>query len=178
MGWAWVRQNAPAVGSATERALAGSVDRDAGGFRFGTNQVAELCAVLEALRAHRGVDRLVIEADSEYAIHSSTDWLENWKNKTRPWVNAKGKVISNLELIQAIDTELRERGARVVFRWVRGHSGNPYNEIADQLALSAARSWQTDPESGIGQLPPEAHKINSVRYGADQDPNFQELSLF
>jgi ribonuclease HI len=171
MGWAWVRQNEPAGGGL-------GLDRDAGGYKFGTNQVAELCAVLEALRAHRNVERLVIEADSEYAIHSSTDWLENWKSKARPWVNAKGKQISNLEIIQAIDSELRERPGRVLFRWVRGHSGNQYNEIADQLALGAARSWQVNPDSGIGQLPVEAHKVNSVRFGAETDPKFEELSLF
>jgi hypothetical protein len=73
---------------------------------------------------------------------------------------------------------MRMRPGSVSFRWVRGHSGNPFNELADQLALSAARSWQTDPKSGIGQLPPEAHKINSVRYGADRDPNLHEPSLF
>ena len=50
-------------------------DCDAGGATNGTNQIGELCAVLEALRAHPGSEPLVIETDSQYAINCSTTWV-------------------------------------------------------------------------------------------------------
>lgn len=51
-------------------------DCDAGGATNGTNQIGELCAVLEALRAHPGSEDLVIETDSRYAIDCSTKWVQ------------------------------------------------------------------------------------------------------
>lgn len=51
-------------------------DCDAGGATNGTNQIGELCAVLEALRAHPGSEDLVIETDSQYAINCSTKWVQ------------------------------------------------------------------------------------------------------
>ncbi|MDR2538138.1 MAG: ribonuclease HI [Bifidobacteriaceae bacterium] len=161
-GWAWVNHN---------------LNRMSGGHKFGTNQVGELCAVLEALRSHHDDLKLVIETDSEYAIHSSTDWLENWKSKSRPWTNAEGKVIANLPIIQAIDYELSHRPGQVAFRWIKGHSGNEFNEIADKMAQNAARSWQQN-KVGTGKLPDEAYKVNSVRFGGETDPAFSYQTLF
>jgi ribonuclease HI len=161
MGWAWITRD---------------LKRDYGGYKFGTNQVAELCAVLQALRAHHEVERLVIESDSEYAIHSSTDWLSNWKIKAKPWTNSEGKALANLPLIQAIDYELLNRPGQVAFRWVKGHSGDEYNEAADNLAQGAARAWQSGEE--VGSMPEEAFRIKSVKYGSDTDHTFVPQTLF
>ena len=69
MGWAWA-DHEPAAGGKPGHEHAG--DCDAGGATNGTNQIGELCAVLEALRAHPGSEDLVIETDSQYAINCST----------------------------------------------------------------------------------------------------------
>jgi ribonuclease HI len=158
-GWAWVNQD-------------GSFDY--GGYYLGTNQVGELCAVLQALRAHHDAPNLVIRADSEYAIHSSTDWLENWKNKAKKWTNATGKQISNLPIIQAIDYEMSNRPGKVIFEWVKGHSGDKYNEQADKLCFACAQSWSAKSatgKDGQGTMPPEAFKVESLQPKIDDAEN-------
>jgi ribonuclease HI len=93
-----------------------------------TNNREELKAVREALLAARrriGTDpgwRIVVRTDSTGVIN----WLTGvWKRK------------KNLDLYGVIDP-LVDR--RVVFEWVRGHSGDPGNERVDELAVAAIRS--------------------------------------
>lgn len=87
MGWAW----ADHVGGGC----------DAGGAGNGTNQIGELCAVLQALRTHKGADTLVIESDSQYAIKCSTVWLRSWKRNG--WHNSQKQPVKNATIIKAID---------------------------------------------------------------------------
>ena len=67
----------------------------------GTNQVAELMAVLEAITAHPGAEPLHIEADSQYAIKCASVWVTGWRRKG--WRTASGGPVQNLALVQAID---------------------------------------------------------------------------
>ncbi|MBN4926820.1 ribonuclease HI [Hoyosella rhizosphaerae] len=122
IGWAWVNHDGSSA---------------SGGARSGTNQIAELTALYEAIVAHPGVEPLVIESDSQYAIKCASLWLPAWKRKG--WVTASGSPVKNLALIQAIDRAISERQGPVTFVWVRGHTGNHHNEIADSLAGKAAR---------------------------------------
>ena len=100
MGWAWA-DHEPAAGGKPGHEHAG--DCDAGGATNGTNQIGELCAVLEALRAHPGSEDLVIETDSQYAINCSTKWVQGWKRNG--WKNSQKKPVKNADLIRAIDIE-------------------------------------------------------------------------
>ncbi|WP_434734933.1 ribonuclease H family protein [Bifidobacterium sp.] len=118
MGWGWVDHQGGR--------------HDAGGASNGTNQIGELCAVLQALRAHRGSQDLIIESDSQYAINCSTKWVHGWKKNG--WKNAKKQSVKNAPLIKAIDAELSARPASVKFKWVKGHAGNEFNEKVDDLA--------------------------------------------
>jgi len=155
IGWGWVNQ------------ITG--EQKNGGYYIGTNQIAELSALLEVLRTHREIKDLIIETDSMYAINSATVWLESWKNKAKPWTNANGKAVKNQPLIKAIDQEIQTRktkGYGLQFRWVKGHEGNHFNEIADRLAVQASESWQNfgdgssgEKIQGIGKLPDEALEI-------------------
>ena len=126
-------------------------DCDAGGATNGTNQIGELCAVLEALRAHPGAEPLVIETDSQYAINCSTKWVHGWKKNG--WKNSQKKPVKNAALIRAIDAELSRRAGSVKFVWVKGHAGNAGNEKVDDLA----RTYAGDCRSGVqeGYLPKE-----------------------
>lgn len=133
VGWAWVNHQGPS---------------SSGGSPSGTNQVAELTAVLEALRAHRGDEPMVIETDSQYAVNCATEWLPGWKR--RGWKTTAGAPVSNRELIVAIDQEITDREGPVRFRWVRGHVGNHFNEMADRLAGEAAREAATAPADSAG----------------------------
>ena len=122
MGWAWADHEGG--------------DADAGGASNGTNQIGELCAVLQALRAHPGERPLVIETDSQYAINCSTTWVPGWKKKG--WKNSQGKPVKNRPLIEAIDQEIQARSGSVRFVWVKGHAGDTFNEKVDTLARGYA----------------------------------------
>ncbi|MBD5785111.1 ribonuclease HI [Cellulosimicrobium terreum] len=138
IGWAWINHD-------------GSFD--AGGAASGTNQVAELTALLQAVRAHPGAEPLLIESDSQYAIKCASEWVVGWKRKS--WRTAGGEPVKNLELVQAIDHAITERVGPVRFRWVRGHVGDPFNERADQLAGLAAQDWAAGRGHLDGTLVPE-----------------------
>jgi ribonuclease HI len=148
MGWAWAdHDTSPEDGSEHRH----DGDCDAGGATNGTNQIGELCAVLEALRAHPGSEDLVIETDSQYAINCSTKWVRGWKKNG--WKNSQKKPVKNAPLIKAIDAELFRRPGSVRFKWVKGHAGNFGNEKVDDLA----HTYSGDARSGVkdGYLPLE-----------------------
>lgn len=148
MGWAWADHDPHAGGRPGHRHPG---DCDAGGATNGTNQIGELCAVLEALRAHPGSEPLVIETDSQYAINCATTWVRGWKRNG--WRNSQKQPVKNAPLIKAIDAELSRREGEVRFVWVKGHAGNAGNEKVDELA----RTYAGDCRSGVrdGYLPRE-----------------------
>lgn len=148
MGWAWA-DHTPHAGGQPGHEHPG--DCDAGGATNGTNQIGELCAVLEALRAHPGSEPLVIETDSQYAINCSTKWVHGWKRNG--WKNSQKKPVKNAELIKAIDAELSKRAGSVKFVWVKGHAGNAGNEKVDELARTYAADCRSKAKDGY--LPKE-----------------------
>ncbi|GAA3794094.1 ribonuclease H family protein [Cellulomonas soli] len=125
IGWAWINHDGAHA---------------SGGETSGTNQIAELKAVLEAIHAHPGDVPLTIESDSQYAIKCASEWVHGWKRKG--WRTASGSPVQNLALVQAIDRAITGRPGGVAFTWVRGHRGNHFNERADELAGTAAREAQ------------------------------------
>jgi len=159
MGWAWA-DHEPAAGGKPGHEHAG--DCDAGGATNGTNQIGELCAVLEALRAHPGSEDLVIETDSQYAINCSTKWVQGWKRNG--WKNSQKKPVKNADLIRAIDNEIAHRAGSVRFVWVKGHAGNAGNEKVDELARTyAASDSSVFPDSSGSAGPPAATARSRVR---------------
>ncbi|HCE2592483.1 ribonuclease HI [Vibrio parahaemolyticus] len=98
------------------------------------------CAELELLALIEGLeyaeDGDVIYSDSEYCVKGFNLWLDSWKKKG--WRRADKKQIKNRRLWQTVD-ELRA-GKYVEVEKVRAHSGVRGNEIADSLAIDAARS--------------------------------------
>jgi ribonuclease HI len=132
MGWAWANH--------------GDGTHDAGGATNGTNQIGELCAVLQALRAHHDAPEMIIETDSQYAINCSSTWVRGWKKNG--WKNAAKKPVKNVQLIKAIDAEISGRPGSVKFVWVKGHAGNEFNEIVDDLARGFAGDAQSGKKQG------------------------------
>ena len=163
MGWAWADHSFEA-GSTSEHHHTGNAD--AGGATNGTNQIGELCAVLEALRAHPGSEPLTIETDSQYAINCSTTWIHGWKKNG--WKNSKNEPVKNADLIRAIDAELTKREGAVKFVWVKGHAGNAGNEKVDTLARGYAEDCRSGANSGY--LPLEGWKsLLSSEYAEGTD---------
>lgn len=120
-GWAW----------ATADGRQGS-----GGAAATTNQRMEVQAVLEAVRALDGP--LLIVSDSSYVVNCFRDgWWRGWLS--RGWVNSAKKPVANRDLWEPLITLVRDRGD-VSFRWVKGHSGDPMNDLVDRLAVAAGKA--------------------------------------
>jgi ribonuclease HI len=101
-----------------------------------TNQRMELRAALEAVRALDGA--LVVVSDSTYVVNCFRNgWWKGWLS--RNWTNSAKKPVANRDLWEPLITLVRDRGD-VTFRWVKGHSGDPMNELVDQLAVAASVS--------------------------------------
>ncbi|PJM75473.1 ribonuclease H family protein [Bifidobacterium simiarum] len=170
MGWAWADHDRNAGGKPGH--AHDDHGYDAGGATNGTNQIGELCAVLEALRAHPGDEPLLIESDSQYAINCSTKWVKGWKRNG--WKNSQKKPVKNAAIIKAIDVEIANRPGPVDFKWVKGHAGNAGNELVDELA----RTYAGDCRSGArdGYLPIEGWKAliaSEYADGLDVPPDVQ-----
>lgn len=110
----------------------------AGGFTKASNQVAELFAVLALLRAVPREHELLVRTDSQFTINVCTKWMGSWKRNG--WKKADGQQVANLALVQDLDRALSGRAIR--FEWVRGHSGDSMNEIADRVCGAASKAVQ------------------------------------
>ena len=111
----------------------------AGGWPNSSNNRGELTALLELLKATAPTnEELHVLADSQYVINSVTKWIAGWK--ANGWRKADKKPVVNVDLMQAIDKAIT--GRKVSFEWVRGHSGHPLNEAADDKARAAATAYQ------------------------------------
>ena len=95
-----------------------------------TNNRMELTAVIEGLRALKRPCQVELVTDSKYVMQGINDWMANWKRNG--WKTAARKPVKNIDLWQQLDTEV-ERHA-IEWRWVKGHSGDAGNELADELA--------------------------------------------
>jgi ribonuclease HI len=106
-----------------------------GGEPVTTNQRMELRAAIEALRALGG-DPVPIEvvSDSTYVVNCFRDsWWVTWQRNG--WRNSKKQPVANDDLWRAL-VELVD-GHDVRFRWVKGHSSDPMNDLVDRLAVAA-----------------------------------------
>ena len=63
-----------------------------------------------------------------------TEWIKNWKKNN--WKTSSKKKVKNIEFWKELDG-LTEKH-QIKWSWVKGHSGNTYNEEVDQLAREAA----------------------------------------
>ncbi|MHB8293737.1 MAG: ribonuclease H family protein [Acidimicrobiales bacterium] len=101
-----------------------------------TNQRMEVRAVLEALQVLEGA--VTVVSDSTYVVNCfRQSWWKGWQ--VRAWRNTAGKPVANQDLWRPL-IELVVGRRDVTFLWVKGHAGDPGNELADRLANEAARS--------------------------------------
>ena len=98
-----------------------------------TNNQMELLAPIEALKKIPKGSKVQIFTDSKYVKSGITEWIHNWKKNG--WKTANKKKVSNKELWIELDENVNLHN--VEWFWVKGHSGNHYNEIADKLAVNA-----------------------------------------
>ncbi len=98
-----------------------------------TNNRMELTAVIEALRALNRNCEVEIITDSKYVMQGINEWIANWKRNG--WKTAARKPVKNVDLWQQLDEEVASHV--IDWKWVKGHSGNEGNELADQRANEA-----------------------------------------
>ena len=111
--------------------LSNGVEKElCGGVAETTNNRMELTAAIKGLQAIKRSCAVTIYTDSEYVQRGISEWLEQWKQ--RGWKTAAKKPLKNVDLWQQLDEEVGRH--KVAWQWVKGHSGNPGNEKADQLA--------------------------------------------
>ena len=95
-----------------------------------TNNRMELTAAIRALEALSRPCRIEITTDSNYVRQGITQWMAGWKRKG--WKTADKKPVKNQDLWRRLDELAQQHD--VSWHWVRGHSGHPENERADDLA--------------------------------------------
>ena len=101
-----------------------------GGDPATTNNRMELTAVIRGLQALTRSCKVKVVTDSKYVIQGITEWMPGWKQ--RGWRTAAKKPVLNSELWMQLDELVAQHA--VQWEWVKGHSGHPGNELADQLA--------------------------------------------
>jgi ribonuclease HI len=98
-----------------------------------TNNRMELMAAIRALESLKRPCRVRLTTDSQYVQKGITEWMANWKRNG--WKTAARKPVKNADLWQRLDTAIS--GHQIQWEWVKGHSGHPENELADELANKA-----------------------------------------
>ncbi|MGD8783200.1 MAG: ribonuclease HI [Thioalkalispiraceae bacterium] len=101
-----------------------------GGEKETTNNRMELMAAIRALESLKRRCVVDLTTDSEYVKNGITQWMANWKK--RGWRTANKKPVKNIDLWQRLDKAANKHD--IHWHWVRGHTGHPENERADQLA--------------------------------------------
>ncbi len=95
-----------------------------------TNNRMELMAAIQALEALNRSCEVKLYTDSKYVLQGITEWLPNWKR--RGWKTASRQPVKNEDLWRRLDTASARH--QIDWQWVKGHSGDSGNELADQLA--------------------------------------------
>ncbi|SMN10591.1 Ribonuclease HI [uncultured Candidatus Thioglobus sp.] len=99
-----------------------------------TNNRMELMAAIKALESIKSSTiNIDLYTDSKYVMNGITQWIVNWKQKN--WKTAAKKPVKNADLWQRLDVLNQQH--QVNWRWVKGHSGDVGNDMADLLANQA-----------------------------------------
>ena len=107
-----------------------------GGLGETTNNRMEMMAVIEGLRYLPSKSIVTIHTDSTYITNTMT---KGWRRK------------ANLDLWQEIDDLVDKQS--VTWKWVKGHAGNPLNELADSIAFKESQSRITKNKGKIEENP-------------------------
>lgn len=98
-----------------------------------TNNRMELSAVIYGLKQLSRSCQIELKTDSKYVLQGVTEWMPGWKKNG--WKTAAKKPVKNVDLWQVLDKEVSRH--TINWQWVKGHSGDPGNEMADLLANQA-----------------------------------------
>jgi len=115
-----------------------------------TNQRMEILAAFQAVQAIEGPVHIV--SDSTYVVNCFRDeWWRGWQK--RGWKNSKKEPVANRDLWEPFIELALDR--QTTFDWVKGHSGDPMNDVVDRLAVAVALSTQ----NMSGESPPTEEQM-------------------
>ncbi len=125
-GWAW---------AIPDGAFASGAERES------TNQRMEIFAVIDALQS-RPEQEIEIVSDSTYVVKCFNDrWWAGWQR--RGWKNSQGKPVANRDLWEPLFELALDPERSISFSWVKGHSGDRWNDRVDELAVEAAQTQRS-----------------------------------
>tara|TARA_Y100000389_G_C17283145_1_gene424019 strand:- start:105 stop:533 length:429 start_codon:yes stop_codon:yes gene_type:complete len=101
-----------------------------------TNNRMELTAPIMALEKIKPKSEVIIYTDSIYVKNGITNWIKKWKKNN--WKNANKKPVKNKDLWKKLNNLCKKN--KIDWKWVKGHSNNKYNNIADELATMAIKN--------------------------------------
>ena len=108
-----------------------------GGEKLTTNNRMELTAAIKGLEYcdsqeenQLSLKEIKIYTDSVYLKEGITSWISNWEKNN--WKTADKKNVKNIDLWKKLKDLTRSK--QIEWRWIKGHSGDPMNDLADKLA--------------------------------------------
>jgi len=111
-----------------------------GGEKLTTNNRMELTATIKALEycisqegKQPALKQIEIYTDSTYVKEGITIWINTWEKNN--WKTADKKNVKNVDLWKKLK-ELTKFG-QIEWKWVKGHSNDPMNDLVDKLAKKA-----------------------------------------
>ena len=111
-----------------------------GGEKLTTNNRMELTAAIKALEycakqegKQPSLKHLRIFTDSIYVKEGITVWINSWEKNN--WKTADKKNVKNVDLWKKLKKLIQT--SQVEWNWVKGHSEDPMNDLADKLAKEA-----------------------------------------
>ena len=111
-----------------------------GGEKLTTNNRMELTATIKALeyvyekeKKQPSLKYIKFFTDSIYVKDGITIWIEKWEKNN--WKTADKKNVKNIDLWKRLKELVKSN--QVEWNWVKGHSEDPMNDLADKLAKKA-----------------------------------------
>ena len=99
---------------------------------YTTNNRMELTAAIQALHALSEPSKVTLYTDSQYMQRGIEEWMPKWLAKN--WRGSSGPV-ANQDLWKELLAAAKPH--QIMWRWVRGHSGNLHNTRVDWLVREA-----------------------------------------
>jgi len=101
-----------------------------------TNNRMELMAPIMALKKVKSMSNVMIFTDSTYVKNGITEWIKKWEKNG--WKSSSKKPVKNKDLWIKLNDLCQKN--KVQWKWIKGHSNNKYNNLADELATEAIKN--------------------------------------
>ncbi|MDO9303983.1 MAG: ribonuclease HI [Sulfuricurvum sp.] len=109
-----------------------------------TNNKMELMAIIESIKAIPSKCEITIHSDSKITVDAINIWIKGWiKNN---WKTSDKKIVANKDLWEKYLVVSQQH--QVKAEWVKGHSGNKYNELCNAKAVQEAKKLQNENSKG------------------------------